>query len=70
MAVRMSALRTSRALLQRNIIFLVLVSTASVGYWSELLATDPEVRVRFPALPDFLRSGGSGTGSTQPHDYN
>jgi hypothetical protein len=23
-------------------------------------------RVRFPALPDFLRSGGSGTGSTQP----
>jgi hypothetical protein len=24
--------------------------------WSEFLATDPEVRVRFPALPDFLRS--------------
>ena len=23
-------------------------------------------RVRFPALPDFLSSGGSGTGSTQP----
>jgi hypothetical protein len=23
-------------------------------------------RVRFPALPDFLRNGGSGTGSTQP----
>jgi hypothetical protein len=22
--------------------------------------------VRFPALPDFLRSSGSGTGSTQP----
>jgi hypothetical protein len=34
--------------------------------WSEFLATDPEVRVRFPALPDFLRSSGSGTGSTQP----
>jgi hypothetical protein len=27
-------------------------------------------RVRFPALPNFLRSGGSGTGSTQPHEYN
>jgi hypothetical protein len=24
-------------------------------------------RVRFPALPGFLRSSGSGTGSTQPH---
>jgi hypothetical protein len=27
-------------------------------------------RVRFPALPDFLRSSGSGTGSTQPCEYN
>jgi hypothetical protein len=35
-----------------------------------LVATDPEVRVRFPALPDFLRSRGSGTGSTQPREYN
>jgi hypothetical protein len=26
--------------------------------------------VRFPALPFFLRSRGSGTGSTQPRDYN
>jgi hypothetical protein len=26
--------------------------------------------VRFPALPDFLRSSGSGTGSTQPHEDN
>jgi hypothetical protein len=25
--------------------------TASVVWWSEFLATDPEVRVRFPALP-------------------
>jgi hypothetical protein len=30
----------------------------------------PEVRVRFPALPDFLRSSGSGKGSTQPREYN
>jgi hypothetical protein len=27
-----------------------------VVQWSEFLATDPEVRVRFPELPDFLRS--------------
>jgi hypothetical protein len=40
--------------------------TTTVGYWSEFLATDPEVRVQFPALPNFLRSSGSGTGSTQP----
>jgi hypothetical protein len=40
--------------------------------WSsaEFLAADPEVRVRFPALQDFLRSSVSGTGSTQPREYN
>jgi hypothetical protein len=27
-------------------------------------------RVRVPALPDFLRSSGSGTGSTQPREDN
>jgi hypothetical protein len=43
--------------------------TASVVQWPEFLPTDPEVRVRFPALPDFL-SSGSGTGSTQPREYN
>jgi hypothetical protein len=37
---------------------------------SEFLATNPEVRVPFPALPDFLRSSGSGTRSTQPREYN
>jgi hypothetical protein len=26
--------------------------TASVVYWPEFLATDPEARVRFPALPE------------------
>jgi hypothetical protein len=40
-----------------------------VVQWSEFLATDPVVRVRFPALPDFLRSSGSGTGSSQPREY-
>ena len=27
-------------------------------------------KVRFPALPDFLSSSGSGTGSTQPREVN
>jgi hypothetical protein len=52
------------------LLHIFLTSAASVVYWSEFLATDPEVWVRFPALPDFLRSSESGTGSTQPHEYN
>jgi hypothetical protein len=32
--------------------------------------TDPEVRFRFPALPNFLRNSGSGMGSIQPREYN
>jgi hypothetical protein len=44
--------------------------TASVVQWSQFLTTDPEVRVRFQALPDFMTSSGSGTGSTQPREYN
>jgi hypothetical protein len=34
-----------------------------VGY-----TTDPEARVLFPALPE--KSSGSGTGSTQPREFN
>jgi hypothetical protein len=41
-----------------------------VVYWSEFLAIDPEIRVRFPALSDFLRSSGSRTGCTQLCQYN
>jgi hypothetical protein len=37
---------------------------------SVVLATDPEVQVRFPALRDYLTISGSGTGSTQPREYN
>jgi hypothetical protein len=29
------------------------IETASVVQWSEFLATDPEARARFPALPNF-----------------
>jgi hypothetical protein len=36
-------------------------------YRSEFLATDPEVQVRFPEVPDLLRSSGSRTVSTEPH---
>jgi hypothetical protein len=45
--------------------------TPELPLWSsgQFLATDSEVRVRFPALPDFLRSSGSGTGSTQLREY-
>jgi hypothetical protein len=39
-------------------------------YNIEFLPTDPEAEVRFPALSDFLRSSASGTGSTQPREYN
>jgi hypothetical protein len=45
------------------------IRTASVVQWSEFLATDLEVRFLSPALPDFLSSSGSGTGSTQPREY-
>jgi hypothetical protein len=44
--------------------------TTSVVLWSEFLATDTEVRVRLSALPDFLKSSGSGTKSTQPRECN
>jgi hypothetical protein len=37
---------------------------------AEFLAIDPEVRDRFAALTDFMGSSGSGTGSTQPREYN
>jgi hypothetical protein len=42
----------------------------SDSLWSSGKTFWLEVRVRFPALPDFLRSSGSGTGSTQPREYN
>jgi hypothetical protein len=42
---------------------LKLLEIFALAITSEFLATDPEVRVRFPELPDFLRSCGSGTES-------
>jgi hypothetical protein len=49
--------------------FLSILSILPATLDPRVLATDPEVRVRFPALRDFLRSSGSGTGSTQPREY-
>jgi hypothetical protein len=47
-------------------------SRASQPLWSsgQVPGYSPEVPVRFPVLPDFLRSSGSSTGSTQPREYN
>jgi hypothetical protein len=36
----------------------LVTTTASDVQWSEFLATDPEVRVRFQELPNFMRSMG------------
>jgi hypothetical protein len=52
-----------------DIIIIIIIDRLS-GQWSGFLGIDPEVRVRFPAPPDFLKSSGSGTGSTQPREYN
>jgi hypothetical protein len=50
------------------IVLIIIIMTASVVQWSEFLATDPEARVRFPELPE--KNSGSGTGCTQPREYN
>jgi hypothetical protein len=48
-------------------LYLCYVEESRPPLW--FLATDPAVQVRFPALPDFVRSSGSGMGSTQPREY-
>jgi hypothetical protein len=40
-----------------------------IGVSMNTMTTDLEARIRFPALPE-KKSSGSGTGSTQPHEYN
>jgi hypothetical protein len=64
----MSANKISKGRL--NCICFYLLVTAFVVKSSDFLATDPEVRVRFPALPNFLGSSGARTGSTQSQEYN
>jgi hypothetical protein len=53
-----------------NWIYIWYIEESRPSLWSDFLATDLEVRVRFPALLDFLGSSGSGAGSTQPREYN
>jgi hypothetical protein len=48
---------------------IVVVAAAAVIVTINDDVTDPEVWVRFPALPYFF-SGVSGKGSTQPREYN
>jgi len=45
---------------------LALVVFSGQSFWLQIQRS----RVRSPALPDFLSSSGSGTGSTQPRDVN
>ena len=40
--------------------------SSSQSFWLQI----QRYRVRFPALPDFLSSSGSATGSTQPREVN
>ena len=53
--------------------FVLLLSSNRPPLWSSgqsLWLQIQRSRVRFPALPDFLSSSGSGTGSTQPREVN
>ena len=49
-----------------NIVQYFPVWSSGQSFWLQIQRS----RVRFPALPDFLSSSGSGTGSTQPHEVN
>jgi len=41
-------------------------ASSGQSFWLQI----QRFRVRSPALPDFLCSSGSGTGSTQPREVN
>jgi hypothetical protein len=49
--------------------FICYVEEGRPSLWSSGQATEPEARVQFPVLPE-KKSSGSGTGSTQPREYN
>jgi hypothetical protein len=55
-----------------NWIYICYVEESRPSVWSCTQSSwlQSKLRVRFPALPDFLRSSGFGTGSTQPLEYN
>jgi hypothetical protein len=56
-----------------NWIYICYVEESRPPLWSSGQSSWLQIQrpgFRFPALPDFLRSSGSGTGSTQPREYN
>ena len=50
----------------RKLLQLYVLWSSGQSFWLQIQRS----RVRFPALPDFLSSSGSGTGSTQPREVN
>jgi hypothetical protein len=60
--------RLDGVIFQKTILKIFNFSLWSSGQssWLQILRS----RVRFPVIPDFLRSSGSGTGSTQPREDN
>ena len=60
-------LRYSKEKAKSLIIFLYApLWSSGQSFWLQMQRS----RVRFPALPDFLSSSGSGTGSTQSREVN
>jgi hypothetical protein len=60
-----------RITLQRGLILLIILQTPPLlssgqSFWLQIQRS----WVRFPAVPHFLRSRGSGTGSIQPREDN
>ena len=49
-----------------NIVLWPPLWSSGQSFWLQIQRS----RARFPALPDFLSSSGSGTGSTQPREVN
>ena len=69
MAVRtyITPLKTVYCVIIYSVVYLRPPLLSSVqSFWLQIQKS----RVRFPALPDFLSSSGSGTGSTQPREVN
>jgi hypothetical protein len=60
----------NRTSFQKFTVFGVLYSPPLWSSGQSSWLQNQRFRVRFPALPDFLRSIGSGTGSTQPREDN
>jgi hypothetical protein len=49
---------------------IIIITIIIIIYGQSLWLQIQRSRVRSPALPDFLSSSGSGTGSTQPREVN